>query len=147
MAGIPGAAGRQPARDEVVVLRTPPGRLVAFFSATIVISAIVTLTRPDLVDLFALVVVLTAIALALRLRARVVLRPDRIDVVNLRRWQLPRAQVKAVTLGRHGPRGMLTVSVADANGSRELLALRALADPERVERQAKVVQQWWHSAG
>ncbi len=128
------------------MLRTPPVRLVISFLVPVAIAAVVTLRSSSLRGLFVIVAVLSLAGLALRLRARVVLRPDRIEVVSLRSWQTPWSQVLDVRVGPKGARGNPSVFVSDATGSRELLALRSIGDTDRVRAQGAVVEQWWKAA-
>jgi hypothetical protein len=138
--GTPGQAG------EILMLRTPPVRLGVFFLIPVVIAALFALGDAPLRGLFALVASLSLIGLAFRLRARVVLRPDRIFVINVRSWQLPWSQVTEVRVAPKGARGNPTVFVSSADGRRELLALRSVGDTERVTRQGALIEQWWRSA-
>jgi hypothetical protein len=131
---------------QVLVLRTPPVRLVISFLVPVVIAAVFALRSSPLRGLFVLVAVLSLAGMALRLRARVVLRPDRIEVVSLRSWQTPWSRVVDVRVGPKGARGNPSVFVSDAAGSRELLALRSIGDTDRVRAQGALVEQWWRSA-
>jgi hypothetical protein len=131
---------------QILVLRTPRVRLVVFFLIPVVIAALFALGDAPLRGLFALVASLSLIGLAFRLRARVVLRPDRIFVINVRSWQLPWSAVTEVRVAPKGARGNPSVFVSSAGGRRELLALRSLGDTDRVSRQGALIEQWWKTA-
>jgi hypothetical protein len=133
---------------DVYVIRAPWQALLVSYGLTVVIAAVVAFAYPRLRWLYALLALVVVVGVLLRLRSRVTLTREGLDVVSLRSWRLPWSQVTGVRTTQRSPFGAGRVVGSDGGRSRELLALRGIgSNLDRPRALAAVVESWWHKHG
>ena len=137
------------ASTEPLELRTPWQALVVSYGITVLIAALVAWHYPGARLFLVLLILATVVGVGLRLRSRVTLTAEGLDVVSVRSWRTPWTRGD----GHRHPQARAVRAVpgrwsVDSAGSRELLALRGIGGaPDRPQAMADLVESWWRTHG